>query len=234
MAADKRAHTRQQLDFLFADGDVFEVCLLGIKEPRHKLWGGEFAGGKPVSGYFNDKDKAVEAIRIADEQVKPVGVYLTANPCKPELLARANNRLMPTKVRTSDSDIARIENFFIDLDPKRATGISASQEEMAFAEELAYRVLQDLIGFGRMMFALSDTNQTNYLLRGYPDAYLFGALLESAPFIRDDGRLAMWQERFDRAVDEIQIQEDKSKGIVTLGVDAGAQSRYGTFNIWEG
>ena len=155
MAASKRDHTRQQLDFLFSDGDVFEVCLLGIKEPRHRLWGGEFAGGKPVSGYFNDKDKAVEAIHIADEQVKPVGVYLTANPCRPELLARANNRLMPTKVRTSDNDIARIENFFIDLDPKRATGISASQEEMAFAEELAYRVLQDLTGFGRMMFALS-------------------------------------------------------------------------------
>lgn len=83
-------------------------------------------------------------------------------------------------------------------------------------------------------FALSATNQTNSLLTDYPDAYLFGALLESAPFIRDDGRLAMWQERFDRAVNEIQVQEDKSKGIVTLGVDAGAQSRYGTFNIWEG
>lgn len=83
-------------------------------------------------------------------------------------------------------------------------------------------------------FALSSTNQTNCLLSGYPDAYLFGALLESAPFIRDDARLAMWQERFDRAINEIQIQEDKSKGIVTLGVDAGAQSRYGTFNIWEG
>ena len=39
---------------------------------------------------------------------------------------------------------------------------------------------------------------------------------------------------FDRAINEIQIQEDESKGIVTLGVDAGAQSRYGTFNIWEG
>lgn len=83
-------------------------------------------------------------------------------------------------------------------------------------------------------FALSNTNQTNYLLKNYPDAYLFGALLESAPFIRDDARIAMWQERFDRAINEIQIQENRSKDITTLGVDVGAQLRYNTFNIWEG
>lgn len=83
-------------------------------------------------------------------------------------------------------------------------------------------------------FGLTVAAPTNYLLTDYPDAYLFGALLESAPYIRDDGRLAMWQDRFDRCIEEIQNQEDKSKGIVTLGVDPGAQSRYGTFNIWEG
>lgn len=152
---DKSEHTRQQLDFLFNDGDVFEVCLLGIKNPRSKLWGDEFAGGKPVSGYFNDKEKAVAVIQEAEETVKPVGIYLTVNPCRKELLARASNRLMPTKVRTSDADIERIENFFIDLDPKRATGISASVDEMAFALELVYRVRQDLAGFGRCMTALS-------------------------------------------------------------------------------
>jgi hypothetical protein len=152
---NKTEHTAQQLDFLFDDGDVFEVCLLGIKIPKHSLWGGEFAGGKPVSGYFNDKKKAVSVIQEADELIKPVGIYLTVNPCKPELLARANNRLLPTKIRTSDADIARIENFFVDLDPKRPTGISASLEELCFAAELSYKVMQDLVGFGRLMYAMS-------------------------------------------------------------------------------
>lgn len=83
-------------------------------------------------------------------------------------------------------------------------------------------------------FALSDTEPTNSLLTDYPDAYLYGALLESAPFIRDDSRIAMWQERFDRAINEIQNQEDKSKGIVLLGVDPGMQSGHYAFNIFEG
>lgn len=152
---NKAAHTAQQLDFLFNDGDVFEVCLLGIKVPRHPLWGNEFAGGKPVSGYFNDKKEAVRVIQQADDQIKPVGIYLTVNPCRPELLARANNRLLPTKIRTGDADIHRIENFFIDLDPKRPTGISASVDELCYAAELSYKVMQDLEGFGRLMYAMS-------------------------------------------------------------------------------
>lgn len=151
----KAEHTRQQLDFLFNDGDVFEVCLLGIKQSKHPLWGNEFAGGKPVSGYFDDKDMAVEIIQKAEEQVKPVGIYITVNPCKKDLLARACNRLIPTRVRTSDNDIERIENFFIDLDPKRATGISASDTELSYALDVALKVQQDLEGFGRMLFALS-------------------------------------------------------------------------------
>lgn len=152
---DKSQHTKQQLDFLFNDSDTFEVCLLGIKNPKNSLWGNEFAGGKPVAGYFNDKEKAVKVIQQAEVSVKPVGIYLTVNPCKKDLLARANNRIAPTKVRTADTDIERIENFFIDLDPVRATGISASDSELSFALDMALRVQQELEGFGRMMFALS-------------------------------------------------------------------------------
>lgn len=151
----KADHTMQQLNFLFDDDDVFEICLLGIKEPKHQLWGNEFAGRNPVCGYFNDKGLAVEIIQKAEEQVKPTGIYITVNPCKVDLLARANNRLSPTRVRTADADIARVENFYIDLDPKRATGISASADELSFALDMAYRVRQDLTGFGRMLFAMS-------------------------------------------------------------------------------
>lgn len=83
-------------------------------------------------------------------------------------------------------------------------------------------------------FELSEDNPTNYLLRNYPDAYLYAALLEAAPYIVDDERLSIWQDRLDRAVGEIQVQEDKSKGIVQLGVEAGLQSRRRTFNFYEG
>lgn len=40
--------------------------------------------------------------------------------------------------------------------------------------------------------ALTDTNTANWLLTFAPDAYLYGALLESAPYIKEDGRIQTW------------------------------------------
>jgi len=36
------------------------------------------------------------------------------------------------------------------------------------------------------------SNSTNWLLTAAPDAYLYGALLESAPYINDDQRINVW------------------------------------------
>lgn len=51
--------------------------------------------------------------------------------------------------------------------------------------------------------ALTATNTTNWLLTSHPDAYLYGSLLESAPYIKDDGRIQIWTAAFQYAVDSI-------------------------------
>lgn len=40
--------------------------------------------------------------------------------------------------------------------------------------------------------ALSDGADTNWLLTNHPDVYLYGSLLQSAPFLKDDNRLVTW------------------------------------------
>lgn len=65
-------------------------------------------------------------------------------------------------------------------------------------------------------FALSDTVTTNWLLTENPDIYLYAALMESAPYIRDDGRLATWKAMFDMALQELKDSENKNKSIVKL------------------
>lgn len=40
--------------------------------------------------------------------------------------------------------------------------------------------------------ALSDDNPTNWLLALRPDAYLYGALMHSAPYLKADARLPVW------------------------------------------
>jgi hypothetical protein len=45
-------------------------------------------------------------------------------------------------------------------------------------------------------------NASNWVLESFPNLYLYGALLESAPFLQDDDRLATWGQLFARALDE--------------------------------
>lgn len=86
----------------------------------------------------------------------------------------------------------------------------------------------------RLSLTTDGDTGTNWLLTNHPDAYLFATLLESAPFIRDDARIAVWQDRYDRCIKEIQANEDRSQAFSLLGVDVAARQRLGRFNMIEG
>ena len=47
---------------------------------------------------------------------------------------------------------------------------------------------------------LSDANPVNDVLLLAPDVYLYGALVEAAPYIKDDERVPMWEQRFQTAL----------------------------------
>jgi hypothetical protein len=47
------------------------------------------------------------------------------------------------------------------------------------------------------------SNSTNWLLTMAPDLYLYGTLLESAPYLKEDSRLQTWGELFQSARDSL-------------------------------
>lgn len=55
--------------------------------------------------------------------------------------------------------------------------------------------------------ALSDSNTTNWLLAKAPNAYLYAALIEAAPFMMDDSRLATWTSMYERAVSDLRRRD---------------------------
>lgn len=59
--------------------------------------------------------------------------------------------------------------------------------------------------------ALSDSNTTNWLLDGYRDAYLYGALIHSAPYLKEDARIQTWAALYQNAVDAINTESEKGK-----------------------
>jgi hypothetical protein len=59
--------------------------------------------------------------------------------------------------------------------------------------------------------ALSGSNTSNWLLEKAPDIYLYGALLEAAPYLDDDARIQVWGGLLEQSMDAIQIESDRAK-----------------------
>ena len=56
-----------------------------------------------------------------------------------------------------------------------------------------------------------STSDTNWLLTNYPDAYLYGALLHSAPYLQDDARMQVWDALYQTAVSAINLDGERAK-----------------------
>ena len=59
--------------------------------------------------------------------------------------------------------------------------------------------------------ALSDSNTSNWLLQQAPDAYLYGSLLQSAPYLRDDARAQVWTSFYAGAVASVNNESDRAR-----------------------
>jgi hypothetical protein len=59
--------------------------------------------------------------------------------------------------------------------------------------------------------ALSDAEPSNWLLEDMPDIYLYGALLHSAPYLKDDTRAQVWGSLYSAAV----TQANKSSRVAS-------------------
>ena len=58
---------------------------------------------------------------------------------------------------------------------------------------------------------LSDSNTSNWMLQYFPDAYLYGSLIHSAPYLKDDARLQIWAALYQSTIDAINMSGEKAK-----------------------
>ncbi len=59
--------------------------------------------------------------------------------------------------------------------------------------------------------ALSADGDTNWLLTNHPDLYLYGALVHTAPYLKDDSRLAVWAGLMVQAMGEIEEENNAAR-----------------------
>jgi len=57
---------------------------------------------------------------------------------------------------------------------------------------------------------LSSSVATNFILDSSPDAYLYGSLLQAAPYLQDDNRIPVWAGLYERALTDLQVADDRA------------------------
>jgi hypothetical protein len=57
---------------------------------------------------------------------------------------------------------------------------------------------------------LSDSNTSNFLLTYAPDLYLYGALIEASPYLKDDERLNTWGQLYANSLSDIEIADQRA------------------------
>lgn len=64
--------------------------------------------------------------------------------------------------------------------------------------------------------ALTDSATTNWLLNKHPDIYLYGTLIQSAPYMRDDERVVVWSGLYEKGL--AQLEQASTRAEFTGGV----------------
>ncbi|MEO8592310.1 MAG: hypothetical protein ABI759_03225 [Candidatus Solibacter sp.] len=149
--ASVREEILRTCHLLMRPGDVHEVRIL--KAGRRGT----------ISGYFDNPEVLADAVSSLDGNVP--GSYITLNPVKPALLARAANRLQErAQTTTSDVDIVRRRWLLIDFDPARPAGISSTDREHGRAIAAACGAWDDLRGVGFGDPVVADSGNGAHLL----------------------------------------------------------------------
>ena len=59
--------------------------------------------------------------------------------------------------------------------------------------------------------SLSDSATTNWLLTESPDIYLYGALAQSAPYLKEDERLQVWAALYQKLHDDMMLADERAR-----------------------
>ena len=92
-----------------------------------------------LAGWYNDWSY----LKVDAQRLRGNSGYIIPNPIDPDLMCRSYNRLQKAKKEwaTSDSDILALRWLFIDIDVKRKSDISATNDEVGRAIERRDEIL---------------------------------------------------------------------------------------------
>lgn len=120
---------RKTITIMKPEGELFEIRII--------------ASGGNASGYFTSADTLINCLRSI-QLGAGANVYITLNGIKDECYSRQqrDQLVRNAKPTTTDSDIYCYDWLMVDIDPQRAAGTSASEEQIQAAKAKGNEVYQ--------------------------------------------------------------------------------------------
>jgi hypothetical protein len=125
-------------------------------------------GNRIDSGYFCLKNAPAIRKALASINGDAEGVYFVLNKLDPMLLARAANRVRRAKETTKDANILERRWLYIDIDPNRLSGISASEGEHQAALNCGEKIREFLAALGWPQPVIVDSGNGGHLYYRLP------------------------------------------------------------------
>ena len=137
---------------LHSSGELFEVRMIN--------------GNYNASGYFTSADTAIKALQdfrpswnSRTPTAKASNIFITLNPINMSCYSRKQHDcfIESANPTTKDNEVTALHWLLIDLDPKRLSGVSSSEEELALAKQKS-KVIRDFMfkrGFAEPICAMS-------------------------------------------------------------------------------
>ena len=86
---------------------------------------------------------------------------------------------------------------------------SITQNNIEFAPSPDAEYTLEIVYYQKVP-ALS-ANTTNWLLDNHPDAYLYGTLMHSAPYLQADERIGVWAGKYQQVINQITTSDENAK-----------------------
>lgn len=58
---------------------------------------------------------------------------------------------------------------------------------------------------------LGAAQPSNWLLQRAPEMYLYGALVQAAPYLKDDARIQTWADLLQRSMDDLRVDDERAE-----------------------
>jgi len=118
----------------------------------------------------------------------------------------STNPIKPLEFLTMD-DMDQARSQYTASGKPRFFTVVGNQFRIAPTPDSTYTA--ELIYFAKLT-KLSNSVASNWLLASSPDIYLYGALLQAAPYLQDDARIQTWATLYERALNDLRTADDRA------------------------